>query len=82
LPLVFNHSVRKAVWGTEDWSFRPMHPTKRLIAVSDAQHPARNCLVGTTTPIVKCMQILQERIGLTLDECRAIGHGNARTLIP
>jgi len=82
-------------------------PTKRLIAVSDAQYPAgmppgeyevcgaharlepngllwnpaRNCLVGATTPIAKCMQILQERIGLTPDECCAIGHDNALELI-
>ena len=82
-------------------------PTKRLIAVSDAQYPAgmppgeyevcgaharlepngllwnpaRNCLVGATTPIGKCMEILQERIGLTPDECRAIGHDNALALI-
>lgn len=44
-------------------------------------NPARKCLVGATTPIAKCMEILQERIGLTPDECRAIGHDNALALI-
>ena len=43
--------------------------------------PARKCLVGATTPIAKCMEILRERIGLTPDECRAIGHDNALELI-
>ena len=44
-------------------------------------NPARNCLVGATTPIAKCMVILQERIGLTHEECRTIGHDNALELI-
>ena len=44
-------------------------------------NPSRNCLVGATTPIAKCMEILSERIGLTPDECRAIGHDNALALI-
>ena len=44
-------------------------------------NPSRNCLVGATTPIAKCIEILRERIGLTDDECRAIGHDNALTLI-
>jgi len=44
-------------------------------------NPARKCLVGATTPIAQCMEILQERIGLTPDECRAIGHDNALELI-
>ena len=44
-------------------------------------NPARNCLVGATTPIAKCMEILSERIGLTPDECRAIGRDNALALI-
>ena len=44
-------------------------------------NPSRNCLVGATTPIAKCMEILRERIGLTPDECRAIGHDNALALI-
>lgn len=82
-------------------------PTKRLVAVSDAQYPAgmppgeydvcgsrarlepngllwnpaRNCLVGATTPIGRCMDILRERIGLTEGECRAIGHDNPLALI-
>ena len=44
-------------------------------------NPARKCLVGATTPIAKCMEILQERVGLTPDECRAIGRDNALGLI-
>ena len=44
-------------------------------------NPARNCLVGATTPIAACMRILRERIGLTEAECRAIGHDNALALI-
>jgi len=44
-------------------------------------NPARNCLVGATTPIAGCMRILSERIGLTPAECRAIGHDNALALI-
>ena len=44
-------------------------------------NPARNCLVGATTPIAKCMELLSERIGLTPDECRAIGRDNALALI-
>ncbi len=28
-------------------------------------NPSRNCLVGATTPIARCMKILRERIGLT-----------------
>ena len=44
-------------------------------------NPVRNCLVGATTPIAKCMDILRERIGLTPDECRAIGRDNALALI-
>ena len=44
-------------------------------------NPARNCLVGATTPIAKCMEILQRRVGLTLDECRLVGRDNALALI-
>ena len=44
-------------------------------------NPARKCLVGATTPLAKCMAILQERIGLTPEECRVIGHDNALSLI-
>ena len=39
-------------------------------------NPARNCLVGATTPLAKCMEILSERVGLTPDECRVIGRDN------
>ena len=44
-------------------------------------YPPRKCLVGATTPIAKCMTILSERIGLTPDECRALGHDNPLALI-
>ena len=44
-------------------------------------NPSRKCLVGATTPLAGCMKILSERIGLTPDECLAIGHDNALTLI-
>lgn len=44
-------------------------------------NPARKCLVGATAPLAKCMEILEKRIGLTPDECRAIGHDNPLTLI-
>ena len=44
-------------------------------------NPARNCLVGATTPIAQCMRILEERVGLTPDECRAVGRDNALKLI-
>ena len=44
-------------------------------------NPSRNCLVGATTPLAKCMEILRTRIGLTQDECRAVGHDNPLALI-
>ena len=44
-------------------------------------NPARNCLVGATTPMAKMMRILSERIGLAPEELRAIGHDNALDLI-
>jgi len=44
-------------------------------------NPARNCLVGATTPIAKCMEILSECVGLTPDECRTVGRETALTLI-
>ena len=44
-------------------------------------NPARRCLVGATTPIAKMMALLRERIGLTPDECRAIGRDNPLALI-
>ncbi len=44
-------------------------------------NPARNCLVGATTPLAKMMVLLQEKVGLTPDECRAIGHDNPLRLI-
>lgn len=53
----------------------------RLEANGLLWNPARNCLVGATTPIAGCMKILSERIGLTPDECRAIGRDNALALL-
>ena len=44
-------------------------------------NPARNCLVGATTPLASCLAILRERVGLTADECCAIGRDNALALI-
>lgn len=44
-------------------------------------NPARNCLVGATTPIGRCMEILSERVGLMPEECRKVGHDNALRLI-
>lgn len=39
-------------------------------------NPARKCLVGATTPLAKCMEILKTRVGLSDAECRAIGRDN------
>ena len=44
-------------------------------------NPARNCLVGATTPMGAMMDLLQKSIGLTLDECRMIGRDNPLALI-
>ena len=44
-------------------------------------NPARNCLVGATTPIAKMMRILSERVGLSPEELRAVGRDNALDLI-
>ena len=44
-------------------------------------NPERKCLVGATTPMAAMMDLLQRRIGLTLDECRTIGHDNPLALI-
>ena len=44
-------------------------------------NPARNCLVGATTPIARMMTLLQERIGLTEAECLQIGRDNPRELV-
>ena len=53
----------------------------RLEANGLRWNPARNCLVGATTPMADMMALLQARIGLTLDECLAIGRDNPRALI-
>ncbi|MBR1920775.1 MAG: N-acetylglucosamine-6-phosphate deacetylase [Kiritimatiellae bacterium] len=44
-------------------------------------NPARNCLVGATTPIARMMDILAERVGLTPAELRQVGHDNPLELI-
>lgn len=44
-------------------------------------NPSRNCLVGATTPMAAMMKLLQDRIGLSMDECIAIGRDNPRALI-
>ena len=44
-------------------------------------NPARGCLVGATAPMAKMMRILSERVGLTPEELRAIGHDNALKLL-
>ncbi len=44
-------------------------------------NPARNCLVGATTPMAKMMRLLEERVGLTPDELRTIGKENPLKLI-
>ena len=44
-------------------------------------NPSRNCLVGATTPMAAMMKLLQDRIGLSMDECIAIGRANPRALI-
>lgn len=44
-------------------------------------NPSRNCLVGATTPMAAMMKLLQDRIGLSMDECIVIGRDNPRALI-
>ena len=44
-------------------------------------NPARNCLVGATTPMSKMMTLLMEKVGVTPDECAAIGRENPLRLI-
>ena len=44
-------------------------------------NPARNCLVGATTPLARCMEILRERTGLSETELRKIGHDNPLRLV-
>jgi len=44
-------------------------------------NPARNCLVGATTPMAQMMDLLQSRIGLSYDECLAIGRDNPLVLL-
>lgn len=44
-------------------------------------NPARNCLVGATTPLAKCMAHLKSCVGLTDAECKLIGHDNPLRLI-
>ncbi|MBQ2631037.1 MAG: hypothetical protein IJG13_15285, partial [Kiritimatiellae bacterium] len=44
-------------------------------------NPARNCLVGATTPIARMMALLQKRVGLTEAECLRIGRDNPLALV-
>ena len=44
-------------------------------------NPARKCLVGATAPMRAMMNLLQDRIGLTPDECRMVGRENPLALI-
>ena len=44
-------------------------------------NPARKCLVGATAPMAAMMELLQRRIGFTLDECRMIGRDNPLALV-
>ncbi len=44
-------------------------------------NPARNCLVGATTPLARCMATLRRATGLSERECRIIGHDNPLALI-
>ena len=44
-------------------------------------NPARNCLVGATTPMAAMMRLLRERIGLSDAELDAIGRDNPLRLI-
>ena len=44
-------------------------------------NPARNCLVGATTPMADMMNLLSDKIGLTPDECRLVGRENPLELI-
>jgi len=44
-------------------------------------YPPRKCLVGATTPLGKCLEILRTRLGLTERECEAIGRENPLRLI-
>lgn len=44
-------------------------------------NPERNCLVGATTPMAQMMHLMKERIGLSENECIAIGRDNPLHLI-
>ena len=44
-------------------------------------NPARNCLVGATTPMAAMMRLLRDRIGLSDAELEAIGRANPLRLI-
>ena len=44
-------------------------------------NPARNCLVGATTPMAKMMDLLQSRIGLSPADCLVIGRDNPLALL-
>jgi N-acetylglucosamine-6-phosphate deacetylase len=44
-------------------------------------NPARNCLVGATTPMARMMELLRERVGVSEQECAAVGRENPLRLI-
>ena len=44
-------------------------------------NPERKCLVGATTPMARMMDMLQSRIGVTPEQCRAVGRVNPLRLI-
>ena len=44
-------------------------------------NPARNCLVGATTPMAKMMDLLQARIGLSHADCLVLGRDNPLALV-
>ena len=44
-------------------------------------NPARNCLVGATTPMAKMMELLQSRIGLSPADCLVLGRDNPLALL-
>ena len=66
-----------------------MPPGEYLVCGSHARlepsgllwNPQRKCLVGATTPMARMMERLRSRIGVTPDDCRAIGHDNPLRLI-
>ena len=44
-------------------------------------NPSRNCLVGATTPLAKCMEVFKRATGATDEECRTIGYDNPLAIL-